>query len=55
MKILCSWCKKDMGEKPPLEDRDITHGLCTACAKKIEVEFAAFQEQQPAASLVAGF
>ena len=31
MKIVCAWCKKIMGEKPPLKDETITHSICHAC------------------------
>ena len=34
MKVVCAWCGKDMGEKPPLEDKSITHGMCEDCLKK---------------------
>jgi hypothetical protein len=27
MKIICSKCKRDLGEKEPLEDRRVTHGF----------------------------
>lgn len=28
---ICSMCKKNLGEKPPYEDKTITHGLCDEC------------------------
>ena len=31
MKILCSYCRKDMGEKMPLKDRRISHSMCSEC------------------------
>jgi PAS domain-containing protein len=31
VKIICSYCRKDMGEKPPLEDVSVTHSMCDAC------------------------
>ena len=34
MKIVCAWCKKDLGEKKPLKDKAITHGMCQACYDK---------------------
>ena len=36
---ICSNCKKPLGEKEPLEDKDISHGLCPECAKELEEEF----------------
>ena len=36
MKRVCAWCGKDMGEKEPIEDSSITHGICEVCTKKFE-------------------
>lgn len=36
MKIVCAWCGKDMGEKPPFEDKSVTHGMCPECYKKVK-------------------
>jgi len=38
MIIQCSWCKRKMGEKPPIEDKRITHGICSECVNKLEEE-----------------
>jgi len=38
MKVVCAWHKKNfgaelaMGEKPPFEDKSVTHGICPVCA-----------------------
>ena len=29
----CAYCQKFLGEKPPLENRKFSHGMCKACAK----------------------
>jgi len=29
MKIVCAWCKRNMGERAG--GHDITHGICTSC------------------------
>jgi len=34
MKIICAWCKKEMGEKEPLSDTSITHTICKPCSKE---------------------
>jgi len=39
MKIICSYCRTCYGEKEPLEDKRISHGMCEAC-------FDHFQRQQ---------
>ena len=31
MKIICSYCRADMGEKEPLDDLGATHGICSEC------------------------
>jgi hypothetical protein len=31
---ICSWCKKVIGEKEPLDDKSITHSICPECIKK---------------------
>ena len=43
MKRVCSWCKKDMGEKPG-PDGQVTHGVCDECAKEMEEELEAMKK-----------
>lgn len=31
----CAWCLLLMGEVAPLHDKNITHGICTQCEKKL--------------------
>jgi PAS domain-containing protein len=31
VKVVCSYCASDLGEKAPLEERSISHGMCAAC------------------------
>ena len=38
MKIVCSWCKKVMGEKAPFDDVTATHAKCTSCLEKQKLE-----------------
>jgi hypothetical protein len=33
MTRLCAWCKQTMGQRPPLEDKQPTHGICPACSQ----------------------
>ena len=35
MKVICSWCGKDLGEKEPFVDNRVSHGICEDCRKKI--------------------
>jgi len=34
MKIICSWCKKLLGEKEPSDDPSEIHAKCAACIEK---------------------
>ena len=34
VKVVCAWCKKEMGEKPLLEDLTTTHSICESCLAK---------------------
>lgn len=27
----CAWCKRILGEKEPLDDPKVTHGICENC------------------------
>ncbi len=39
MIIRCSWCKKILGEKPPLEDESTTDGICQECKERVLAEW----------------
>lgn len=32
---VCSWCSGSMGEKPPFEDKTVTHGMCDKCLERV--------------------
>ena len=34
MTVQCAWCRTVTGERPPLEDRSVTHSMCKDCAYK---------------------
>jgi len=36
MKVICAWCGKKLGEKAPINDNSISHGICQECADKQE-------------------
>jgi phage FluMu protein Com len=38
MTIRCAWCGKLLGFKAPLNNNKISHGICPACADKIDSE-----------------
>ncbi len=38
MKRVCAWCGKDMGEEKPIENTEITHGICRECMAELESE-----------------
>jgi hypothetical protein len=31
----CAWCRRELGEVAPLEDRSVTHGLCAECRTRL--------------------
>ena len=33
MRVQCAWCKKWEKEKPPYEDKDVSHTICQECAE----------------------
>ena len=41
MRIVCSWCKKFIGEKEPLDDPSETHSKCAECLEKQRKEKSA--------------
>jgi len=45
MIILCAWCNKRLGEKPPLEDQRETHGMCPDCFQTQRNALAAIRRQ----------
>lgn len=38
MIIQCAWCKKVLGEKEPLDNKNTTHTICGDCFDKVERE-----------------
>lgn len=34
MIVECAWCGKYMGEKPPYEDKRVSHSICDECKAK---------------------
>lgn len=34
MVTVCAWCEKYMGSKEPLQDPSVSHGICSACARR---------------------
>lgn len=39
MTIICAWCKKVLGVKPPLENTDETHGVCKDCETALKKKY----------------
>ena len=51
MLIKCSWCGKEMGEKPPLEDKRTSHGICKDCYDRVTKSSEAPKEPQVSPSV----
>ncbi len=41
MRSICSYCRADLGERDPLEDERVTHGMCDDCARYFERRWGA--------------
>lgn len=39
MKAICAWCSKSLGHRPPLSNRDTTHGICVACRHRFFAQY----------------
>jgi len=46
MIVVCAWCSRLIGEKPPLAQRVITHGICEECRQKMEEKWLEYQATQ---------
>lgn len=45
MKVICAWCRDDLGEKEPLEDLSLTHTICAECAKRVCAQASGVRQQ----------
>lgn len=47
MQVICAWCPRngrppaDLGERAPLDDMQVTHGMCPACSVQFDKDLAA--------------
>jgi len=41
MRVVCAWCKKVIMED---DDKELSHGICSACAKEVLREFKLTKE-----------
>ena len=50
MKVQCAWCKADMGTKACVASMDgqTSHGMCAACATKMESDVREYHLAKPA-------
>lgn len=35
MQVISAWCNKDVGGKEPLDDTEVTRGMCKACYEEV--------------------
>ena len=52
MRLVCSYCQKDLGMKPPLRDGSLTHGMCQSCGEHFGslwggISYGAYLERFP--------
>jgi len=38
MITVCAWCQKFMGLKEPLSQADVSHGICSACSARQQID-----------------
>jgi len=36
LRVICSWCNKELQEKEPFEDKQISHGMCRDCKEDMQ-------------------
>jgi PAS domain-containing protein len=46
MRVVCSFCRKEMGTKPPLHDGSVTHGMCPPCGEHFSALWAGMSWDQ---------
>lgn len=35
LQLVCAWCGADLGQKEPIEDKRVSHGICKSCEAKV--------------------
>lgn len=43
MKLVCSYCKRSMGEKEPLDDPRLSHSICGVCKIQADAQIEAYR------------
>ncbi len=38
MITVCAWCQKFLGLKEPLSQADVSHGICSACSARQQID-----------------
>lgn len=38
IRVICSWCNRDLGEKEGDAPHPISHGICPDCERKVRAE-----------------
>ncbi len=38
MRIICAWCRRDMGTKPGGKPQDVSHSCCPECVVKLNAD-----------------
>lgn len=41
MRVVCAWCKRYLGQRPPYGDPRTTHGMCGSCAREWQAQLRA--------------
>lgn len=46
MRVVCSYCQKDLGRKPPLGDGGVTHAMCRECDAYFAAQWSGMSFEQ---------
>ena len=46
IRVVCAWCRRDMGLKEGDAPYPISHGICPECAEKVRAEINETKKQQ---------
>ena len=38
MITVCAWCQRFLGSKEPLSQADVSHGICSACSARQQID-----------------
>jgi len=46
IQVICAWCQRDIGTKEGEALCSVSHGICTECAQKVQMEIKEFSQRK---------